>query len=520
MSPAPGRPDRSGHASLPPSLARDLHEAASLKARLDLPAAIERYKKILAAHPTQPRALGGMGHALGLAGRIDAGRSMLGRALEIDPGSPELHHSMAELCALDIDPESALAHATRALESDPRRADSLTLGAQCLERLNRLDEARDWAGRAVAISRNDPQANLTLAGLETRAGLLDSARPRLEKLVSRSSTPDQVRHRAYTSLGMLLEKLGEDAAAFEAFENAGRELEKLPLVKRINGKLAYDRVETYRGRVTRGLVSRFASESFDTPAPAFLVGFPRSGTTMTEQILAAHPGVVTSDERPLLDAVLSGVLAGSGRPDIPAAIERLDAPAVARLRRRYWERAASLVGDTAGRLLVDKLPLNIIDLPLINAVFPDARVLVALRDPRDCCYSCFKQWFNPNPAMIQFLSLPTTVRFYEAVMGLYLECRGELSVPILEVRYEDTVADLETQGRRIIDHLGLAWDDALLDFHEKAKARSVRTPSYAAVSERVHTRAVGGWRRHAERFEPHRAALGPFVSAFGYSESV
>jgi hypothetical protein len=128
------------------------------------------------------------------------------------------------------------------------------------------------------------------------------------------------------------------------------------------------------------------------------------------------------------------------------------------------------------------------------------------------------QWFAPNPAMIQLLTLDSAARFYAAVMGLYLELREVVTLPLLEVRYEDTVSDLETQGRRIIDHLGLEWHHDLLSFQEKARQRAIRTPSYAAVTEKVHTRAVGRWRHYARRFDPLQDTLSPFVAEFGYTE--
>jgi len=118
--------------------------------------------------------------------------------------------------------------------------------------------------------------------------------------------------------------------------------------------------------------------------------------------------------------------------------------------------------------------------------------------------------------MVQLLSLASSAEFYGAVMGLYLHQRPLLTVPVLQVRYEDTVTDLESQARRIVEHLGLAWSDELLAFHERAGERFIRTPSYAAVTEKVHTRAIGRWRHYARHFEPLQARLRPFVEAFGY----
>ncbi|USO00134.1 MAG: sulfotransferase [Phycisphaeraceae bacterium] len=502
---------------IPPAVARQLYEANALKMKYRLKDAAELYKTILAEHPRLAPALAGLGHTVGVMGKIKLGIDLLRESLSIDPDAPPAHLFIAELIFRDHDPETALTHLDRTLAAEPKNVDALVLAAGCLERLNRIPEARAFAERAVAAKRNDAEANLTLATLEARAKETDAARARLEKIIARSTTPPDIHHRALTEMGFLLDKAAEYDAAFDAFDRAGREIAQMPEVKRVNADLAFLRLNAYRGRLSGELLGRFRHEPFDTPAPAFLVGFPRSGTTMTEQILAAHPRIATSDEQPLLDPVGKQLMEGAAdRLDVPARLAQLDLAKVAELRRTYWENVAKLCDNPDGRLFVDKLPLNILDLGMINAIFPDARVIVALRDPRDVCLSCFMQWFAPNPAMVQFLSLPATARFYDAVMSLYLESRDLLTVRCLQIRYEDTVADLESQGRRLIDHLGLEWSDDLLRFQDKARERAIRTPSYAAVTEKVHTRAVGRWRNYASHFAPLHAILNPCVSAFGY----
>ncbi|HHN77612.1 MAG TPA: sulfotransferase family protein [Phycisphaerales bacterium] len=507
---------------IPPAVKRRLYEAHGLKMKYHLEQAARAYRAILADHPDLPAALAGLGHTIGMAGKPKQGIAMLRRALELDPDNPEVHLYLGELIFKAHDPETALTHLEKTIEAEPKNVGALMIAASCLERLNRLDEALDHAERAVRAKRTDPEAILMLATVESRLKRYDDARPRLEKLIARSSTPRTIHHRALTELGFLLDKCGEYDAAYEAFDRAGREIAETPEVKKINPDLVSMRIDAYRGRVSRELVSRFEGVEFDTPAPAFLVGFPRSGTTMTEQILAAHPGVVSSDERPLLNPMGRALVANmKNRIDVPAALERLDEKETARLRRVYWDAAAELFdADADGRLFVDKLPLNIIDLAMINTIFPDARVIVALRDPRDVCLSCFMQWFVPNPAMIRLLTLESSAAFYREVMSLYLELEDVLSIGLCRVRYEDTVTDLESQARGIIAHLGLDWHDDLLRFQEKAKQRAIRTPSYAAVTEKVHTRAVGRWHNYEAHFQPIRETLAPFVAAFGYEQDM
>jgi hypothetical protein len=204
--------------------------------------------------------------------------------------------------------------------------------------------------------------------------------------------------------------------------------------------------------------------------------------------------------------------------DVPRRMRRLDSDRVRPLRDRYWKEVEAVLGPQVhAGTIVDKTPLNLIDIGLINAVFPEAKVIMILRDPRDVCLSCFMQLFGLNTAMINFLSWENTARFYDEVMDLWLHLRPMLTLQIIEVRYEDTVADLEGQARRILDRLGLRWDEGVLAFHEKAKDRYISTPSFAAVTEKIHTRATNRWRNYEKHYEPVRQYLQRYVEAFGYA---
>ncbi|MDA0700698.1 MAG: sulfotransferase, partial [bacterium] len=250
--------------------------------------------------------------------------------------------------------------------------------------------------------------------------------------------------------------------------------------------------------------------------PVFLVGFPRSGTTLTEQILAAHPRLLTTDEEPFLPDLTREwpALAGVAYPH---GLASLSDDAVAQLRDRYRAALAERFGAGAeGRRVVDKLPLNILHLGLIRRLFPTAPVIVALRDPRDVVLSCFMQQFAPNASMVQFFDLARSARFYAAVMGLWLGWRDGLAPAALESRYEDVVQDVEGAARRLIAHVGEPWTDAVLGYAAAARGRAITTPSYRDVGEPIHGRARGRWRRYEKQLAPVLGILDPYARALGY----
>jgi len=246
----------------------------------------------------------------------------------------------------------------------------------------------------------------------------------------------------------------------------------------------------------------------------FFVGFPRSGTTLMERALKAHPRIVTTDER----SPLAPILAELGEsPGYPQDLERLDGGEIAALQDRFWARAEDVLGPLDGKVLVDKMPLNLVNLGLANGLFPDARVLVALRDPRDACLSCFMQRFQFSDAMANFLDLESTATAYAAVMALWLHYREALSAPWREYRYEDLVADFRGTVEGVLGFIGLAWHDDVLGYGERAKDQVITTPSYRQVTRAIDPRAAGRWRRYRDELSPVLPRLRPLVRALGYA---
>jgi hypothetical protein len=167
-------------------------------------------------------------------------------------------------------------------------------------------------------------------------------------------------------------------------------------------------------------------------------------------------------------------------------------------------------------MLIDKNPSLTVLIPAFVRVFPEAKFLVALRDPRDVCLSCFMQPLPLGQVSAVFLTLEETVREYASAMGLWKAAAPCLGDMFLEVRYEDLVADLEGVSRRALQFLGVGWDERVLRFDEHARSKLVRSPTYAAVARPVSKGAIGRWRNYQKHLQPWLEALAPFVKAFGY----
>ena len=484
--------------------------------------AVSLYQQVLELEPKASDALFGLGRIIGKSGNRAEGIRLIRQAIGLKPKRPQYHVSLADLLVQSSDRVGAVTSAQRAITLDPQNVAAYCVGAYAYDRLNQLERALAMLHQALSVTPDDSNARILLARVQRRQGRHQEARRQLQELLGKGTLHGYLLQKASQELGIVLDRIGEYDAAFQEFQNSRRETSKGPVAQQIDRNLMTKRIENDKAGLTSRLLRKWSPPELDDdhPAPGFLVGFPRSGTTLTEQILAAHPGVITSDEKPFTSTIkdeMVRMLDGGDSDDVPAMLDRLDRDRIVKLRTLYWQQVISELGvDLADKVFVDKLPLNITDIGLINVLFPDARVIVALRDPRDVCLSCFMQDFQLNIAMINFLSLERTAEFYAQVMGLWLDIRDKLTLRFLEVRYEDTVADLEAQARRMLEFLGAQWDERVLRFHEQAQKRVIHTPSFAAVTEPVHDRAIGRWRNYATHFKPMMDRLQPFIEAFGY----
>ncbi|MEN0063814.1 MAG: sulfotransferase [Myxococcota bacterium] len=246
--------------------------------------------------------------------------------------------------------------------------------------------------------------------------------------------------------------------------------------------------------------------------PAFIVGFPRSGTTLVQRMIEAHSSVVTFDEAPLLDRALAEVLPGLGWVDIA---RRAAEPDIAqRIRQAWWSGAARRIGGVPKRpgLVVDKLPLNLLRLDVIVRAFPDAPIVLVVRDPRDAVLSAWLQDFRLNLAMAQFTSLERTARLFDRALATWFRVTPTRGIAL---RYEALLDDPESVWRPIVDAMGLPWDPAILGARDQSLGK-VHTPSYAAIRQPLNRGSVGRWRPFAATLRPVHHILAPWLERFGY----
>jgi hypothetical protein len=246
-------------------------------------------------------------------------------------------------------------------------------------------------------------------------------------------------------------------------------------------------------------------------SPVFLLGFPRSGTTLLDTLLMGHPQVQVLEERPPIARVEQEL---GGLDALPS----LSAADIARLRSVYFEEAARWLPLREDALLVDKFPLHLNKVPIIHRLFPEARFVLALRHPMDALLSCFITNFRLNSAMANFLDLDNAAWVYDKSFGFWEQCRALFGVACREVVYERIVEDREAELRPLFEFLGLPWTEQVLDHQRTAASRAViTTASYSQVTEPIYTRSRGRWERYRPWLEPVLPVMQPWVERYGYA---
>ena len=512
--------------------------------------ALESYEKAVDIDPANALALNDRGNLLADLGRPeDAVRSYLG-AIEADPASALAHHNLGVALkglgrpreavdshrkALDIQPryadalnglgaalselgdvEAARDAFTGAIEAEPEHTGAMANLASLLEETNRLDEAAVMAETCLALDGDHPLANLVAAKCERRQDRKRDAIDRLERVMG-TDLPEGLERDICFELVRLHDQVGGPDPAFAYCERGNRLARAISL----RGGAAGDRFVDVVGKMAATFTEPWVRSWTRTPppeepAPVFLIGFPRSGTTLLDQILDSHPGLSTVEERPALDRLIEGLEARpGGYPDSLAGLSPDDLDG---LRRAFFDDMDTVVVRRPGQLLVDKFPLHTVHLGLIERLFPGAKIILALRHPCDVCLSCFMQNFEINDAMANFHSIETAAGLYAQVMGLWRQYARVMELDFHAVRYEDLIDDFEGQVRAVLGFLGLAWDVSVLGYADHARDRDhINTPSYAQVTQPIYDRARFRWRRYAAHLAPVMDTLAPFIEHFGYS---
>jgi tetratricopeptide (TPR) repeat protein len=488
--------------------------------------AIRLYESALARAPHNPVLLVDVARAYALRYRAADAERLIELAERLYPDDAHLQQMLGRSYVQLQQFDRAIACFKRALSLSPEsseRPQILLELARMYERLHNLTEARRCAEQAIAAAPQLERARWQIAVIDRRLGEVAAAETTWQSIVDANRAAPIVVSDCWYELAALRDKQQRYDEAHDALCSAKAILTRAAAPQREDAAA----IAAVGGRTVAALTTEHAErwseqQSQLRPLPgqlALLASHPRSGTTLLEQVLDSHPAVTSADELQVMSEMVYEPLGQFSQPSesVVATLDRLTAANLDPLRRSYWSSMeGALRRSLAGQLLLDKNPELTMLLPLVARAFPEMRIIFALRDPRDVVLSCFMQRLPLNAVSVHYLTLEATAEKYARTMRAWLKLREIIKNPWLEVRYEETVADLPSQARRVLGFLDLPWDDAVLDYHSRAEQKHVHSPTYEAVTKPVYASSIGRWRNYERQLEPCQKILQPYIEAFGY----
>ncbi len=497
-------------------------ETAEAWKRQDYQQAIETLERAAKLDPANASIHLDLGRAYGLRYNYPDAERCFEKAIRVAPRKIDALAAAAHRCQEFGSYEMSRRYFESATQEKGATPDVFVALAELCERHAQLAQATELVERALSLDATHTPARLVRARLDRLSGRLVEAETRVREALKGADNDPWRRAKGWYELGEILDRQSRYDEAFEAFLEAKTLVRPLAANHAITLRAVQARIREMEATITASVLERWAAaaESLQPKRRiAILCGHPRSGTTLLEQVLDSHPDVITAEETHILHDEAHLPLSRGFSPET-TVLEMLESAPASRLlqsRENYFRFTELYLGKPIGdKMLVDKNPALNVLIPAAVRIFPEAKFLIALRDPRDVCMSCFMQPLTPNPVSSAYLSLDGTVTQYLSVMGFWRTMLPRLRNPHLEVRYEKLVDDLAGESRKALEFLGVPWNEQVLRFDEHARSKPLRSPSYAEVAKPVSKRAVGRWNNYRKHIEPYLARLEPMLKSLGY----
>jgi tetratricopeptide (TPR) repeat protein len=482
--------------------------------------AIHCYQRLISVNPSSAEAYNNIGVAYRAAGALEDAITYCKMAVSLNPEYADAYCNLGSLLVDRLDLDGAERCYRSALRYQPDNADAHRNIGKLFQTSGRYEEASQSYKKALEYRPDDPDTIAAIASLEEKLGRRENAQALIQGLINSGSTPlagvillatlareeDDVRKSIdllneflasesstnskadiHFALGTLYDRKSEYGKAFEHFQSGN-----------MQDSFGYDKDEYERQ--FQLYIRTFSGERIKTlprssnysELPVFIVGMPRSGTTLVEQILSSHPELAGGGELGSISEISSSLHSGTspGTP-YPTCISSLDSATINEIADAYVAKMAERAGHALR--ITDKSPLHFMELGLINMLLPGARIIHCTRNPLDTCLSIYFHRFNKLHAYSGDLS--NLGHFYRQYEKLMRHWKSVIQLPVLEVSYEDMVENTEELSRKMVSFCGLQWNDQCLRFYESGRVAD--TPSYNQVRRKIYTSSVGRWKHYS-----------------------
>jgi len=480
--------------------------------------------------PDDPRLLIEAGRSYGHRYQVERSLELLKKACRLGKDQYAIQHAAGESYLQLGKVDEAAGCFGRACQLAGHPQSNLQLAAIC-ERQHQLDEADDLLAQTLAAEPGLGPALILQARIARRRGEMTRAESVLQAVITAGRAPTELLAEAWGELATLLDATEQHSDAWDAALRCKSHLLPLAQPQQEAATFVLNRCRRMVDTLTPAHFQRWTTaspeansglnpEGIASKRVALLTGFPRAGTTLLQRVLDAHPQIVSTEERDVLATVVLPNL-GKGLPadsPIEQLLDDLTRDEIELNRAFYLSAMESLQpGPIEDRLHIDKNPSMTLMIPAMVRLFPELKLILAIRDPRDTVLSCFLRYLPLNPVSVCFLTLESTVERYLLDMGAWLKMREQLTSSWVEVRYEETVSDLQQTAQHVLAGLDLPWREEVLDYRQTQKS-PVRSPTYEAVAKPIFGSSVGRWRHYQQQLAPILDKLGPLLQAYGYDQ--
>ncbi len=491
--------------------------------------AIYWFEKAIADTPKNAQALACLGQALCWAKQQKQGLSYLHKAgkqlarTAYKSGDTQQLLLIAEQLQFWNDYPASLELIKQAVQINKKEVRGFQILAHTYARLNNNKLALLASQQAINKAPENAILNIQHATLEAKNSLYDKAINRLQKVLDRPSS-DEERFRAHKELALILDKTKQYSQVFNHLNLAATLSQSLPEVNKQHATFVSDMLLSYTKGFNQQLIDhccKLVSTDAYTDAytdPVFLIGFLRSGTTLTQEVLDTHKNTFISDETDLIFSLREELKKiSSNQLSIPEQLKNITAKQIHHLRKFYWDLAINKHGkEITSKRFIDKTTMNTFDIGLINCLFPNAKVIFVMRDPRDVCLSCFMQIMVPTPTTVNLLSWEKTIALYLQTMEWWFYIKKEMNLDFIEFRYEDAVNNFEATFREIFSFINLDWNSEAKKFHQYAAKKFISSPSFNQVSQPLYSSSLARWKHYEKEFSTVLNQLQPYIKAFNY----
>ena len=482
----------------------------------NLPLAEKLYKQILEKYPNEISTINNLGTVLKELGKNKEAVFYYEKALKLKPEDIITNFNLGLIFSQLEHFKKSIIFYEKVIKIDPKHLQSYHNLMDIYEKTNNLEKLEEIILKARSSLKNNPIIKLYEGSLLYKKEKFIEAINNLETISFDLNKIKQEQLRVFT-LGKSYDKIKNFDKAYDNFVKAN-EISSQLKGKNINKDFYIEKI-----KIRNSFFSNLKKEEWSSTKlpdfqnnPIFMVGFPRSGTTLLDNILSSHPSIEVIEEKSMVPKLIQS-LNHLAKNDLHN-LKNINSEQIQKLRSNYFDDLYSHVENKDNsKIYIDKLPLNIIYIGEIFKIFPQAKFIFSIRHPCDCVLSCFMQTFAINNAMANFLNLKDSAKLYNLIMKLWNQYITTFDINYHEVKYENLVQNLEITSRQLLKFLELPWDDNVLKFNKTAKEKKqIKTPSYDQVIRPIYSDSAGRWKMYTKQISKDFEILGPWIEKFKY----